>query len=215
MRHTLAHLWLAVAALVGAAACGAGHRHAYDRIELNLPFVGEQTAAVLTIDRRQAVVSGQRQPSFSGLYRDDDDEPEAVRTQSGNAFAEDVTGVVSRALGRSGYQVQALAAPAGISESEAFEQLKQSGREHLVLLSIDEWQTTTFKNTEVSYRLELSVLNSAGALKGQSMVEGSDQLAPSHDSASAAASAAERALHDKLNRLFAEPKVVEAFKRTL
>jgi hypothetical protein len=215
MRRTLAHLCLAVTALACTAACGGGQRHAYDRIELTLPFVGTETAAVLTIDRRQAVVSGQRQPSFSGLYRDDDGEPEAVRTRSGNAFAEDVTSVVSRALGRGGYQVQALAAPGGTSESDAFERLRQSGRDHLVLLIIDEWQTTTFKNTEVRYRLELSVLSSAGALKGQSMVEGSDQLAPSHDSASAAASAAQRALHDKLNRLFAEPKVVEAFKRTL
>lgn len=215
MRHTLAHLCLAVAALASTAACGGGQRHAYDRIQLNVPFVGTQAVAVLTLDRRPAVVSGQRHPSFSGLYREDDGEPEAVSTQSGDALAEDVTSVVSRALERGGYQVQALAAPAGTSESAAFERLKQSGRQHLVLLTIDEWQTTTFKNTEVLYRFELSVLNSAGALKGQSLVEGSDQLPPSHDSASAAANAVQRALHDKLNRLFAEPKVVEAFKRTL
>jgi|SRR5690606_26753135 len=215
MRHTLAHLCLVVAALTGATACAGGQRHAYDGIQLQLPIAGTQTAAVLTIDGRRAVASGERQPSFSGLYRDEDGEVETVLTQSGRTFADDVTSVVSRALGRSGYQVQALAAPAGTSKTQAFEQLKRSGREHLVLVTISEWQTTTFKNTEVLYRLELSVFNAAGALKGQSLVEGSDQLPPSHDEPSDAATAAQQALHDKLTRLFAEPKVVEAFKRSL
>ena len=84
----------------------------------------------------------------------------------------------------------------------------------MLLIEVSQWQTNTFKNTQLVYRLELSVFNSAGALKGKSSVAGSDQPAASHtDPAGLAEDVVRRALDHKLTLLFSEPKIIQAFKR--
>jgi hypothetical protein len=201
--------------ILSATACGAGQRHAYDAVQINLPFVGSGSVSLLVVDQRASVVSKRRGADFVGLLRPDAATPEIVSTASGHPFATDVAEVVARGLTRSGYRVEALEVEPGTDEQAAFDRLRPSGASHLVLLRVEQWETETFKNTELRYDLGLEVRNAGGARLGQSAVHGSDQLTPSHDDPAGAEQAAARALEQKLNRLFAEPKVAQAFKRDL
>ncbi len=216
MPPTRAHTWFVFHALLFAVACGASQRHAYDQVQFNLPFVGTGSVAVLVVDRREAVVSGERTPDFVGLLRPDAQTTKAVSTASGKSFAADVSAVVSRALTRSHYQVRTLQAAPGLTAKQAFEELSRTRAQHLVLLVVDQWQSNTFKNTQLDYQLQLSVFNPGGALQGRSSLAGSDQLKASQDAPTDEVEhALQRALEQKLTRLFAQPLVIQAFQRDL
>jgi len=196
--------------------CASGARVAYDGVQINLPFVGKQHVAVAALDQRPSVKSGERDPSFTGMLRADSETTSAVSTASGRAFAEDVSEVVGRGLGRSGFRVDRVTFDASLSNEQVFERLEVTGATHLVLVVIREWQTITFQNTEVRYDLGLEIRNPAGALQGESTRRGSDQLPEAHaDSETVRERANQRALEQKLNLLFAEPRVVAAFEREL
>ena len=208
---------LGAVALTGmlVAGCASGSSVAYDRVQVNLPFVGKKHVAVAALDQRAAVKSGERAGNFTGTVRSGTD-TSTVATASGRAFADDLSEVVARGLGRSGYRVDRLTPDASQSKQQVFDALAATGASHLVLLVVHEWQTVTFQNTEVRYDLALEVRNPAGALQGESSRRGSDQLPPTHsDSEDARERANQSALEQKLNLLFAEPRVVAAFEREL
>lgn len=196
-------------------ACG-GTGVAYDRVQINLPFVGKQHIAVAALDQRPSVKSGEQAATFTGTLRSDATHAAPVSTASGHAFADDVSEVVAQGLTRSGYWVDRVTVESSLSEQQAFGELRATEASHLVLLVVREWETITFQNTEVRYDLDLEVRNSAGALQGESSRRGSDQLPPAHsDPAGDRERANQSALEQKLNLLFAEPRVVAAFEREL
>lgn len=213
--RTFAHI-AALTLLPVVTACTGTYTHAYERVQVNLPFVGSQSVALAVIDRRRAVTTGERNPKFVGTYRRDSAHASPVSTASGEPFAKDVSTVVANALKRSGYPVQTIAVAPGTSEAKAFAELAKTGASHLVVLVIRKWSGETFRNTALTYDLALVVQNPEGALLGQSSLKGSDQLAPDVDDPSAAAEQAlVSALEHKLNLLFAEPQVRAAFERKL
>lgn len=214
--RTRRHLGAVLLTSVLAFGCGSGSRVAYDSVQINLPFVGKQHVAVATLDERPSVKSGEHPPSFTGTVRTDAGAASPVATASGRAFADDVSEVVARGLGRSGYRVDRVTPSASHSAEQIFEALEATGASHLVLVVVREWQTVTFQNTEVRYDLALQIRNPAGALQGESSRRGTDQLPPAHsDAEDARAGASRNALEQKLNLLFAEPRVVAAFEREL
>lgn len=214
--HTLRYLGTALLTAALTLGCAAGPRVAYDQVQINLPFVGKQHVAVAAIDRRPSLQRGEHGASVTGSVRSDASTASPVATASGEAFADDVSAVVARGLGRSGYRVDRVTPTASVSEEQVFEQLAATGATHLILLVVREWQTVTFQNTEVRYDLTLQIRNPAGALQGESSRRGTDQLPPAHtDTASARERASQAALEQKLNLLFAEPRVVAAFEREL
>jgi len=215
MSRTRAHTWSVLHALLFLTACGAGQHHAYHELQVNLPFVGKGSVALLCVDRREPVTIQRRDPSFVGLLRVDVDSTQEVTTKSGKPFAADVCAVVGRALSRSRYQVQILESRIGLDTQQAHRELAATQAEHLLLIGIDTWQTDTFKNTELGYRLRASVFSGPGALMAEGSVSGTDQLEASHTEPAQVEQAAQRALEHKLNLLIAEPKLVEAFERQL
>lgn len=222
MSRTPAHtnfVFQALLVLLGCAssiACTSGHRHAYHDVTLNLPFVGSKHVAVLALDQRPEVVSGERLPSFVGVHRETPDGQDAVFTASGEPLAVDVGNVVSRAFTRSGHRVETLRAAPGLSDEQGFAELQKTRASHLILISIRRWQTETFKNTQVVHDLGLGVYNHAGARQATVNLKGTDQLnASHHDSDAAIELAAQRALEQKLGILFSVPKIAQAFEREL
>lgn len=213
--HGLFALLSAVLVLAALPSCASAPRVAYDEVQINLPFVGKEHVAVATLDERPSVKSGEHAPAFTGTLRSDAETSATVATASGRDFANDVSDVVARGLGRSGYRVDTLTADTTQSREQVFERLRATGASHLVLLVVHEWQTITFQNTEVRYDLELQVRNAAGALQGESKRRGSDQLPEAHADSDARQRASQSALEQKLNLLFAEPRVVAAFGREL
>jgi hypothetical protein len=199
-----------------ALSCASGTHVAYDQVQINLPFVGQERVAVAALDRRASANDGAHGATVTGSVRSDARTSSPVATASGNAFADDVSEVIARGLGRSGYRVERLTPAASLSEEQVFAELAATGATHLVLLVVREWQTVTFQNTEVRYDLALQIRNPAGALQGESSRRGSDQLPPTHaDAEDARERASQSALEQKLNLLFAEPRVVAAFQREL
>lgn len=214
--RTPQHLGAALLTAALALGCASGSHVAYDQVQINLPFVGKQHVAVAALDERPSVKNGEHGASVTGSLRSDAQTASPVATASGDAFAADVSEVIARGLGRSGYRVDRLTPAASLSKEQVFAELEATGATHLVLLVVREWQTVTFQNTEVRYDLALEIRNPAGALQGEASRRGSDQLAPAHsDADDARERASQSALEQKLNLLFAEPRVVAAFEREL
>ncbi|HEY6723486.1 MAG TPA: hypothetical protein VI197_05615 [Polyangiaceae bacterium] len=214
--RTPRHLGAALLTAALVLGCASGTQVAYDRVQINLPFVGKRHVAVAALDLRASLKNGEHDANVTGSVRTDAQTASPVATASGAAFADDVSEVIARGLGRSGYRVDRLTPAGSLSEAQVFAELEGTGATHLVLLVIREWQTLTFQNTEVRYDLTLEIRNPAGALQAESDRRGSDQLAPAHsDSEDARERASQSALEQKLNLLFAEPRVVAAFQREL
>lgn len=193
-------------------ACRSGY--AYDDVRVDLPVAGADSVAIGTLDHREAVVRQGRRPEFVGVLQKSTSSTLTVTTESGAPLAADISAVIERSLTTRGFAAQSIELDPDLSEEQAFERLKGTGRKHLLLLVVKRWESETDKNTELYFDLSLSVYNAPGALKGQSETQGTDQFAPSGASAFEDVEAAlTSALRKKLAVLFSEPKVQEAFRR--
>jgi hypothetical protein len=196
-------------------ACHAGG-YGYDQVRVDLSVTGRETVAVATLDHREAVVGQGRPPNFAGVLKESSGSSLTVRTKSGDSLASDFSSAVQGSLERGGFSVRGVELDSSLSEEQAFERLRATQHRHLVLLIVKRWESQTDKNTELYFDLELSVRNASGALKGKGTTNGTDQFPETGDSSFAEVEAVlQGALGRKLSTLFGEPKIQEAFRRSL
>jgi hypothetical protein len=206
----------AAALALAASLTGACHQgYAYHQVHVDLPVAGTDSVAIGTLDQREAVIRQGRGPEFVGVLQESAGTTLTVTTESGAPLASDISKVIQRSLDSSGFAAEPLELSSNLTQQQAFERLRSTGRKHLVLLVVRRWESETDKNTELYFDLSLSVYNAPGALKGQSEAHGTDQFAASGSSSfDEVESVLTDALGRKLSMLFSEQKIQEAFRRT-
>lgn len=206
MEKCMKQIALVLALSLAFSGIAAAARPAPVPLKISLPFEGSVAVAVL--DARPDVANGERKETFVGLSRSLYGIPYPAHTQSKKPFAQDLSGLVIRALKLGGAQVQAVTTSPFKGRQGAIEALQASGAERLILLEIRDWWSDTLVHTDLHHEVVLTVLSSQGQELGSTSSLGHDELGkrqrPERRNVSAATD-------DILKTLFMADAVVASF----
>lgn len=200
------NLVFAICTAVLLGGCAVGNSHRYDLGDAELNVDSEKSIAIGVVDLRSYVISGEKAPNFSGLFRGGFGNPFDVTTDSGRPLAEDLGQSIVAALKRSGVDAQAVPVAPKTTAEDARALILASGSDRCALLRIREWKSDTYFNTGLTYDLTLDVLSSDGTLMASKELQGHDNLGASGVPGDARVHV-EKAVKEKLEILFAEADV--------
>src|SRR5687767_6213277 len=139
--------WIVLAAFA-ATGCAIGNKHSYT-MGPDLSMDGTRSVAVAAQDARPYVLNKEKSGDFVGLQRGGFGNPFDVTTESGKPLAEDFAAAIAGALSRRGFKATAV----GVAPSAALPDVRalasQARTERVALVSIHEWKSDTYQNTEI------------------------------------------------------------------
>jgi hypothetical protein len=163
--------------LICSAGCAAGNRFSYRAVEPQLSLRGSGTLAIGVHDQRSYIRSGDKHPDFVGLSRGGFYNPFDVTTEGGRPLAEDMSEVLSRALGRAGFRAQSVRLGQSLTSREVLDTLRQTGATRLLLLTLLEWKSDTGVFTTLIYDVRLDALDGDGRRLASTAIKGRDEFA--------------------------------------
>lgn len=167
---------LAAAVMFGNFGCAVGQGIKYHDVGVSLNSQGTSTVAVSTLDSRNYVTDGEKDPSFIGTFRGGFGNPFDVSTESENPLAKDMTMEICSSLGTAGFTATPVILAKGDAKEEAVAKLKGTAADRLLLLTLREWRSDTYQNTSLYYDADLVVMSKNGDVLGQSSTKGEDDL---------------------------------------
>jgi hypothetical protein len=211
MGGALRQLFLVVCFGVFLGGCAIGNTHRYNLGDADLSVNSTNSVAVATVDVRPYVLSGEKAPAFSGLFRGGFGNPFDVTTDSGRPLASDLTDSIVSALKRKGIEAMAVTISPKAGDSEARALLLASGADRCTLLTIREWKSDTYFNTGLTYDVTLEVLATDGTVMASKELQGHDNLGASGVPGDARIHV-EKAVKGKLEEIFGSPEIKAALQ---
>lgn len=187
--------------------CAVGQRFNYQGSAVPMTRVAATgTVAVAVQDRRPYVVSNNKPESFVGLMRGGYGNPFDANTASGAPLAQEMREALLSGLRAKNVTVKPVVVNPGDGGERAQRILAEAGARRSVLITLNEWKTDTYINTDLHYDVTLQVLNDKGVELARTRANGRDNIGTSPHSAAGAA------FTRKFGALFDEEKIVQALK---
>ena len=219
MLHFVTRRWGSVAMLlglmmVGSLGCTTNMQYDYRAKALTLPSVAvTRTVAVAAQDQRPAVLKGEEKPDYVGSQRGGYGNPWKIKTEGEVPLAGVFADLIAQGLQKQGAKATTVRIAPGIAQKDALEALKATNSERLVLLTIEEWDSDTYQNTDLDYNLLLEVFDAQGKVLASSRVKAKDNIENGlWNPAGNAEEKAPAALCERVERLFADANVQAALK---
>jgi len=193
--------------------CAAGQQIRYHDTELDLGASGNATVAVTSQDNRNYIKNGEKERNYVGNFRGGFGNPFNVSTESGKPLADDTSSVICAALKKKGFVCLPVSVEPNEPQTQVVDKLKATSANTLMLLTINEWLSSTFQNTGLSYDLVLTVMDSQGTRVVEKKIKGEDELGGSFWSPPGhAKEAVPVAFKRKLELLLNDPAVTSVLK---
>lgn len=166
-------LVMSVAVLSG---CAVGQTFRYDQTPLDIKATGNTSVAVASVDKRPYVKSAEKDPNYVGNLRGGFGNPFNVTTESGKPLAEDMSSVICSSLKSKGFTCTPVSIAVNQPDSEVKSKLKATNADRLMQLTIEEWMSSTYTNTGLTYNISLIEMNRDGAVLAEKTLKGDDDL---------------------------------------
>jgi hypothetical protein len=193
--------------------CAVGQKIPYHDAGLELNASGNILVAVTAQDSRSYVKNGEKDRMYVGNFRGGFGNPFDVSTESGKPLADDMSSVICASLEKKGFTCTPVSVEPNESQIQITDKLKATNAKSLILLTINEWLSSTYQNTGLTYDMLLTVMDNQGAklaeknLKGEEELGGSFLNPPGH-----AKEAVPEAYKKKLELLLNDAAVMNALK---
>lgn len=193
--------------------CAVGQKIPYHNAGLELDASGNIMVAVTAQDSRSYVKDGEKDRLYVGNFRGGFGNPFDVSTESGKPLADDMTSVICASLVRKGFNCTPVSVAPNELQAQITDKLKATNAKSMILLTINEWLSSTYQNTGLTYDLVLTVMDNQGAKLAEKKLKGEDELGgsfwnpPGH-----AKSAVPEAYKKKLELLLNDAAVMNALK---
>lgn len=137
-------LWLMPDLVLGQSAIGqkANYSSSWPAIE----YESNNTIAVAVHDQRPYIVNGQTYPTYVGTVRGGFGNPFDVNTQSDKPLSDDISSAIVSGFKRVGTQAESVPVSFSDEQQVALGKLKRLGHQRIVLITIKEWRSDSFKN---------------------------------------------------------------------
>lgn len=193
--------------------CAVGQKIPYHDAGLELDASGNIMVAVTAQDSRSYVKDGEKDRMYVGNFRGGFGNPFDVSTESGKPLADDMTSVICASLVRKGFNCTFVSVAPNELQAQIIDKLKATNAKSLIVLTINEWLSSTYQNTGLTYDMVLTVMDNQGAKLAEKKLKGEDELGgsfwnpPGH-----AKSAVPEAYKKKLELLLNDAAVMNALK---
>ena len=196
-----------------ASGCAVGNKYNYRDVAADISASGAKTVSLATHDQREYVTSGKKAPDFIGLQRGGFGNPFNVSTESGKPLADDMTASITASLAKKGFKAVPVIVLYSENTASAYEKLKKTGAETLVLLTLNEWKSDTYNNVALNYDITLRILGKDGSTIAEKNIKGRDDLGGSFLNPPAhAKKAVPEAFGKKIEELFNSPEIARALQ---
>lgn len=193
--------------------CAVGQKVRYHDADLNLSASGNSRIAVAALDSRPYVKSGEKERTYVGNLRGGFGNPFNLTTESGNPLTDDMTSVICASFKKKGFNCTSVSVGPNESQAQVESKLKASNANYVFLLVLNEWLSSTYQNTGLTYDLDLAVWNGQGVKLSEKKQKGEDDLGGSFINPPAhAKEAVPLAYRKKLESLLNDPSIVSSVK---
>jgi hypothetical protein len=145
------------ASLIDPFAMASGAVADYEWTEGQFNLTSEARIAVTVSDQREYILSGNKEPTFTGLARAGFGEPFDVATESGRNLTEDIAISITSGLNASQIQAQTIITEPTLAVESARRQLVQADADRFLHVILHEWKTDTYHSTKLEVNIELVV----------------------------------------------------------
>lgn len=111
-----------------------------------IEYESDSTMMVGVHDQRPYVINGWKSPTYAGAVRALYGNPWNVNTQSGKPLSDDITSAVVSGFKRVGTQADSISLSCSDDHKTALEKLKRTGGKRLLLITLREWKSDSYKN---------------------------------------------------------------------
>src|SRR5262249_18354723 len=137
---------------------------------------GSTAVSVATLDQREYVRSGSKEPQFVGLQRGGFGNPFDVRTADDKPLADSMTTALVNTLAKKGFRARPVAITHTLSPADARQQAVRVGADRALVLTLQEWKSDTALRVGLSYDMTMTVLDRTGAVLAEKRLQGQDNL---------------------------------------
>jgi hypothetical protein len=195
-------------ALTGLGGCAVGQKFNYAQVPLAVKIdPTTQTMTLAVLDQREYILSAKKTEKFVGISRGGYGNPFDVTTTTGAPLATDMSEAISRALLASSINVQQLSVRPSQHISGARQALIDTGRNRLLMFTVQEWKTDTMMRTSLIFDVSLDVFDGKGVTLAQAHISGKEVAS---DSILGAAADAQRWFNEKFTELLSDSAVRHA-----
>jgi len=156
--------------------CAVGNRYAYQSVVASPQVSGTRAVTVATLDQREYVRSGSKDPQFVGLQRGGFGNPFDVRTADDKPLADAMTTALATTLAKKGFRTQPVIVAHSVAADAARQQALRAGADRAVVLTMREWKSDTAMRVRLLYDVTLTVLDPTGTVLAEKRVQGDDTL---------------------------------------
>jgi hypothetical protein len=193
--------------------CAVGQKIRYNDAGLELNASGNIQVAVATQDCRAYVKDGEKDRMYVGNFRGGFGNPWDLSTESGKPLADDMSTVICASLEKKGFACTPVSVEPNESQIQITSKLKAANAKSMILLTINEWLSSTYQNTGLTYDLVLTIMDNQGSKLAGKSVKGEDELGGSFWNPPAhAKDAVPQAYKKKLELLLNDAEVISALK---
>ena len=127
-----------------------------------IEYVTDSTISVGVHDQRPYVIDGEKSPAYVGTARAGFGNPWNVNTESNKPLSNDIAIAVVSGFMHVGTQAKTVAIPFSDNYQTALEKLRQLGAKKIVIITLREWRSDTYKSSGFFIDAILKVYDSEG-----------------------------------------------------
>lgn len=151
----------------------------YRRAAPDLNLATKERLSVGVQDHRPYIINHDKEEYFVGIQRGGFGIPTSLPTESTRPLAEDMTGVLVKALANTGATVIPMKITPVMQKDGIFQIAQSQQAEKIILLTLRNWKTDTFHSTDLIYDVSMTVFDSQGHELTTKRLQGTDNLGKS------------------------------------
>jgi len=174
IRETMKKL-IVLLVLITLGGCAGGRSYDYSVVPMSPDLDNSIPNLSLSVhDQRNYVKNGEKYPQYVGTQRSPAYVPWNINTKTGAPMADDFLMSIKTALLQKGINVLPVTTSEKENKISVVARLKETGRDRLLLFTINEWYFDIWGSLRIEYDLQLEVFNGDAKLLSMATVEKKD-----------------------------------------
>ncbi len=142
--------------------CAGGRKIAYNDVEADLNYEGNETIAIAVYDQREMVLDGSRKPDFVGYMRSTAGIAYPMGTKSGENLTDDMSMSIAKSFKNKGYNTEVIETLPVDEKGALKTKLQDTGADKLLMLTLKKYHTDCYGVTRLMYDVKAEIMNSKG-----------------------------------------------------
>ncbi|MEA2107594.1 MAG: hypothetical protein U9P82_12905 [Bacteroidota bacterium] len=155
-------LFIFMISLVILTSCAGGRKVAYNNVEADLQYQGNEALGIAVYDQREMVLDGSRKPDFVGYTRSGAGIAYPMGTKSGENLSDAMSNSIAKSFEKKGYQTKIVKTLPVDEKTEIKTKLQATDADKIIFLTLDKYHTDCYGVTRLMYNVQAEVMDENG-----------------------------------------------------